>query len=137
MAIRKYVWIEKGIYRDGFRDYPLTSTDVGNVATVDYRGWCYITENTMRINPSGDPFGAVYDFEIGPCTPESLQIANEYESGYELGKMQKRARWPADDKGYTFKQGWRTAWEERGKVFDNAYWKQYWRNRSRPMRCDW
>ena len=58
MAVRKYVWIERGIYRDGFRDYPLKSLDGLNVAAVDYRGWCYVDGNTMRINPSGDPFGA-------------------------------------------------------------------------------
>lgn len=129
MAIRKYVWIEKGIYRDGFRDYPLTSSDVGNVTSVSYHGWCYVEGNSMRINPSGDPYGAIYDFEIGPCTPESLKIANDYESGYEAGKVQRRCRWPDEDKGYDFKSGWRQAWEDKGKTFDNAYWKQYWRNR--------
>lgn len=128
MAIRKYVWIEKGIYRDGFREYPLTSSDVATVTSVSYQGWCYVEGNTMRICPSGDPYGTVYDFEIGPCTPESLAIANAYEAGYEVGKRQRRCFWPVD-KGDDFKMGWRRAWEDKGKEFDDAYWKQYWRNR--------
>lgn len=128
MANRIYVWIENGIWIDGFREYPLTSCDGLNIKTVNYQGWAYITQNTMRINPSGEPFGAIYDFEVGPCTPESLVIANDYESGIETGKRHRRRIWPMDASD-AFKQGYRRAWEDKGKPFDDRYWRQYWRNR--------
>ncbi len=128
MATKQYIWIENGVYIDRFREYPLTSSDVSNVKAINYHGWCYVEGNTMRINPSGDPYGVVYDFEIGPCTPGSLEKDNAFESGYALGKRHARRVYPMDGDQY-FRDGYCAAWRDKGKPIDEKYWREYWRKR--------
>jgi len=129
MGIEKYVIVEKGIYYDGFLEIPLTPVD-GAPINATWRGDAWIEENTMRIAPGGAWSVHIYDYQIGTPTPESLENHRQWYAGYQAGMAQQRRRWPnGDDVHQYYKDGLRRAWEEKGKPFDDAFWKQYWRNR--------
>ena len=127
MSVELYVVIEKGMWWDGFFERPLKPVS-GEPTNPTWRGTVWITDNVMRIAPNGG-YGALYDYEVLPATPESIKTHNEWHAGYEHGKAQKRRCWPTGEVSDVFKDGYRKAWEDKGKPFDDAYWKQYWRNR--------
>lgn len=128
MGISKYVIVEKGIYYDGFLEIPLVPVD-GAPINPTWRGDVWIDENTMRIAPNGAWSVHIYDYQIGQPTEQSVQNHKDWYSGYNAGKAQQRRRWPTGEASDYYKDGLRCAWEEKGKPFDNAFWKQYWRNR--------
>lgn len=126
MTIRAYVTIEKGVYYDGFLELPLTPVGAAP-DNPTWRGYVWIDENVMRIAPGGEWSVSIYDYEIGKPTAESLENHRQWYAGYNAGKAAKRRRWPEGDNVHFFyKEGLKRAWEEKGKPFDNAYWKRYW-----------
>lgn len=94
------------IVLDGL-DYPLTSED-GAPFTSDYRGPGWVTGDRLR---AGDPMGAMFDFTIGPPTPESI----DWRDGNEAGKAQQRCCFPRG-KSEAYVAGWRQAWNDRGRL---------------------
>lgn len=129
MGIKKYVIVEKGVYYDDFFEMPLTFTD-GSPANITWCGDAWIEENTMRIAPNGAWSVNIHEVQIGEPTAESLENHRQWYAGYNAGKAQHRRRWPeGDEVHWCYKDGLKQAWKEKGKPFDDAFWKQYWRNR--------
>lgn len=111
------ILIIRGCLALGGLDYPLTCED-GSAFTGDYRGPGWVTGDRLR---AGDPMGAMFDFTIGPATPESI----DWRDGNEAGKAQQRCRFPRG-KSEAYVAGWRQAWQDRGRLVPGGSAKAEW-----------
>lgn len=114
------IFILYGCIWRGDLEYQLFRLDNGEPCKVkQWRGWGAINNGVLV---AGDPMTATV-LEEYRIAPEPTKFSVDWADGYRRGEAQKRCRYPIGQPD-AFIEGWREAWQKRGRLRPGGSRKQ-------------